>query len=185
MNIRKLSYGLVGVTLLAAALTSCNNTKYADKAKDEAVKYLSGDELLKAERFARQQINYDKYSGEVLSYWDSLLIEAKSKEAYAKGQQLIKDSINGIHYRKDKFKLPLDTVIDDNNIIENAKNEYAKYTNAKEFINARNNEPKRTFFNIPNNLTGTTHYWNLITTSGKQKEAYQKGMADARKELNK
>lgn len=185
MNIRKLSYGLIGATFLASAFVSCSNTKYADKAKDEAVKYLSGDELLKAERFARQQTNYDIYSGEVLSYWDSLLIEAKSKEAYTKGQQLIKDSINGIHYRKEKYKLPLDTIIDESNIIESAKNEYAKYTNAQEFVNARNNEPKAAFFTIPNNMVGTTHYWNLITISSKQKEAYKKGMADARKELNK
>ena len=58
MNIRKLSYGMIGLSMLAGTIASCYDTKYEDKAKAQAVKYLSGDELLKAERFARVQIPF-------------------------------------------------------------------------------------------------------------------------------
>ena len=183
MNIKKISYvGIVGLSMLAGAITSCNETKYENNAKAKAIKYLNGDELLKAERFARQQYNSDQYDGEEIAYWDSLLIEAKAKQAYLEGQQLIRDSVNGIHYKKVKYKAPLDTVMT-SNIIEGSKNEYAKYVSAEEFLKARNNVPHESGVNFANNLVGSTHYWNLITLAGRQNEAYQKGMADARTEL--
>ena len=183
MNIRKLSYGMIGLSMLTGVCSSCINEKYENKAKSQAVKYLNGDELLKAERFARQQYNSDQYNGEAIAYWDSLLVEAKSKQAYLEGQQLIKDSVNGIHHRKAKYKAQLDTVMP-SNIIENSRKEYAKYVSAEEFINARNNAPKdrgRKFGY--NERAASTHYWNLITLAGRQNEAYKKGMSDARKEL--
>lgn len=182
MNIRKVSFGIVTSTLMAGALSGCTETKYEDKAKTQAVKYLNGDELLKAERFASQQVNSDKYNGDAISYWDSLLIEAKSKEAYNKGQQLIRDSVNGIHHRKAKYKAPLDTVMT-SDIIENPRKEYAKYVSAEKFLESRNNAPQEFGVNFANNLVGSTHYWNLITLAGRQNEAYQKGMSDARKEI--
>lgn len=185
MNVSKISYGLVSVALMAGALTSCSETKYEDKAKSEAVKYLRGDELLKAERFANQQTNSDKYSGEAIAYWDSLLIEAKSKEAYIKGQKLIQDSLNGIHYRKNKYRVPLDTIIKNEDIINDTREEYAKYITAEDFIRIRNNAPKDYVSGAYNNMAVSTRYWNLITLAGKQNEAYQKGMADARQELIK
>ncbi len=182
MNIKKVSYGIVGLSMLAGTIASCSDTKYEDKAKAQAVKYLKGDELLKAERFARQQYNPDQYNGNAIVYWDSLLIETKAKQAYIEGQQLIRDSVNGIHYRKTKYKAPLDTVMT-SDIIESPKSEYAKYVSAEKFLESRNNAPQGTGVNFANNLVGSTHYWNLITLAGKQNEAYQKGMADARKEL--
>ena len=103
MNIRKVSFGLLATTLMAGALSGCNEEKYENRAKEQAVKYLRGDELLKAERFAAQQHNYDTYNGDAISYWDSLLILAKAKEAYAKGIQVIKDSTDGKFFRKEKF----------------------------------------------------------------------------------
>ena len=184
MNINKVSYGLVGTVLMGVSLTGCTEPKYENKAKEMAVKYLRGDELLKAERFASQQPNYDKYSGEAITYWDSLLIEAKSKEAYLKGMQVIKDSAEGKFFRKEKFKAPLDTICSDD-FIEKTINEYAKNTSAEDFIKARDNAPASYVSRVNNNMAASAHYWNLITTSGKQKDAYQKGMADARKELKK
>ena len=182
MNIKNVSYSLIGGLMLAGVCASCNEIKYENNAKAKAIKYLSGDELLKAERFARQQDNSDQYNGEGITYWDSLLIEAKAKQAYLEGQQLIRDSINGIHHRKAKYKAPLDTIMK-SDIIESPKNEYAKYVSAEEFLKARNNAPQESGVNFANNLVGSTHYWNLITLAGRQNEAYQKGMADARKEL--
>ena len=182
MNIKKVSYGIVGLSMLAGTLAGCADERYENNAKAKAVKYLNGDELLKAERFARQQYNSDKYNCEAIAYWDSLLIEAKAKQAYHEGQQLIKDSVNGIHHRKAKYKAPLDTVMQ-NDIIENSRKEYAKYVSAEEFLKSRNNAPHENGINLVNDLVGSTHYWNLITLAGKQNEAYRKGMADARKEL--
>ena len=182
MKIKNISLGLIGTTLLTGTFASCSNTKYEDNAKAKAVKYLRGDELLKAERYARQQYNSDQYNGEAIAYWDSLLTEAKAKEAYAQGQQLIRDSINGIHHRKAKYKAPLDTIMT-NDIINSPRNEYAKHVSGEEFIKARDNAPDDYGANFANNLVGSTHYWNLITLAGKQNESYNKGMADTRKEL--
>ena len=185
MNIKKVSYGMIGLSMLAGTVASCSDTKYENKAKAQAVKYLSGDELLKAERFARQQYNSDQYNGEAIAYWDSLLVEAKAKQAYLEGQQLIRDSVNGIHHRKAKYKAPLDTIMT-NDIIGNPRKEYAKYVSAEEFLKSRNNAPNDYDVKLGyNNLVGSTHYWNLITLAGRQNDAYQKGMADARKEISK
>ncbi len=184
MDVRKVSYGFVGAALMAASLTGCTEPKFENKAKEVAIKYLRGDELLKAERFANQQQNYDKYNGEAIAYWDSLLIEAKSKEAYLKGMQVIKDSAEGKFFRKEKFKAPLDTICSEDFIEETSK-EYAKYTSAEEFIKAREKAPDNYVSGAFNNKAASTHYWNLITTTGKQKYAYNKGMVDARNELIK
>ncbi len=172
MNIQKVSYGMIGLSMLAGTVASCSDTKYENK-------------LLKAERFARQQYNSDQYNGEAIAYWDSLLVEAKAKQAYLEGQQLIRDSVNGIHHRKAKYKAPLDTIMT-NDIIGNPRKEYAKYVSAEEFLKSRNNAPNDYDVKLGyNNLVGSTHYWNLITLAGRQNDAYQKGMADARKEISK
>ena len=184
MNIRQVSYSLIGGLMLAGILSGCTESKYESKAKEQAVKYLRGDELLKAERFANLQHNYDKYNGEAITYWDSLLIEAKAKEAYLKGMQIIKDSADGKFFRKEKFKAQLDTICPDN-LIENIKQEYAKYTSAEQFIKARDKAPDNYVSGAYNNLAASTHYWNLITMASKQNEAYKKGMDDARNKLLK
>ena len=184
MNIKQVSYSLIGGLLLAGTMTSCSDNSYEKKAKANAIEYLNGDNLLKAERHARQQHESDTYNAEAVIYWDSLLTEAKVKEAYSKGQQLIRDSLNKNFSRKNKYKMPLDTVINEN-FLGNLKKEYAQYVNAKDFIKARDNAPDDYQYRLVNQLATKTHYWNLITTVGKQNEAYKKGMADARKELNK
>jgi len=183
MNVKQISYGFIGGALMAASLTGCTEPKFENKAKEMAVKYLRGDELLRAERFASQQPNYDKYNGEAVAYWDSLLIAAKAKEAYLRGLQVIKDSADGKFFRKEKFKAQLDTICSDD-LIDDLINEYAKYTNAEEFIKARESAPGSYVSGAYNNKAASTHYWNLIISSGKQKEAYQKGIAAARKDLN-
>ena len=180
MNIKQVSYGLIGSVLMSGALLSCDEKKHADKAKAQAVNYLRGDELLKAERFASQQRNYAGYNGEAVLYWDSLLMDAKAKEAYVKGQQIIRDSVSGKFFRKEKFKAPLDTVITEREVIANSKNEYAQYISGADFVKARENAPEDRLVGFSNDLAGTIHYWNLITISGKQNEAYKKGMADER-----
>ena len=184
MNVKQISYGLLGSLMTLGVCTGCVDEQYSEKAKAQAVKYLKGDELLKAERFANQQYNSDNISGKAVTYWDSLLTEAKAKQAYLEGQQLIRDSIKGIHHRKTKFNAPLDTIIT-NDIIDSPREEYAKYVSAEEFINARNNAPDDYDVKLGyNDFAGSTHYWNLITMAGRQQEAFNKGMADERAKLN-
>lgn len=185
MKVRSVSMMIAGVACLAgmSMCSSCNDSKYEDKAKSQAVKYLSGDELLKAERFAHQQTNYDSYSGEAIEYWDSLLLDAKAKEAYVKGQQLIRDSLNKKHHRKEKFPFSLDTILP-TDVVENAKIEYAKYSTAEDYIKARENAPSNMHLRYYNDRAASTHYWNLITIAGKQREAYNRGMADERAKID-
>ena len=184
MNIKRVSYSLIGGLLLTAPITSCSDDSYEKKAKASAVEYLNGDNLLRAERYARQQQEDDTYNAEAVMYWDSLLTEAKVKEAYVKGQQLIKDSINKNYSRKNKYKMPLDTIIN-NDWLGNLKKEYAKYVNAKDFIKARDNAPDDYQYKLVNQLAAKTHYWNLITAAGKQNEAYQQGIVDERAKIKK
>ena len=183
MSIRQVSYGLLGTAMLFCAVTTgCTNESYKNKAKEQATQYLNGYDLLKAERFEKTQHSSDQISAKEVAYWDSLLIEAKSKDAYLKGQQLIKDSLNGKHYRKEKFKPQLDTIVD-YGLIDNLHKEVSKYATSKDFIKYRNNAPSKD--NYRNEFPYETHYWNLITLAGKQNEAYQKGMADERAKINK
>ena len=186
MNIKQVSYGLIGAAMMTGVFSSCYNTEYEEKAKAQAIKYLNGDQLLKAERYACQQANPDCEDGKAIAYWDSLLTEAKVKEAYAKGQMFVRDSVNRIYHRREKYNPTLDTIFTSSmKISENSRNEYAKYSNAEDFIKARDNAPDDYRMGFYNDKVGKTHYWNLITIAGKQKEAYKKGLADARKELNK
>ena len=182
MNIRQISFNIAGAAMLAGVCTGCSDDSYMNKAKKDATQYINGYDLLKAERHERLQQADDRLSAKEVMYWDSLLIEAKSKEAYAKGQQLIKDSLNGNHYRKEKFIPKLDTIIS-GNLITNQRENVAKLMSAKEFIKYRDNAPQKD--GLANEFPYRTHYWNLITLAGKQNEAYQKGMADERAKINK
>ena len=181
MGIRQVSYSLIGGLLLTGACVGCVNEEYKNKAKSQAVEYLNGYDLLKAERIVEQQKHSDQISGEEIAYWDALLMEAKAKEAYIKGQQMVRDSADGKFFRKNKYHVPLDTVID-GKLVESIEKEYSQYTNAKNFIKARENAPTKN--NRNNEFPYQTHYWNLITIAGKQQEAYNKGAAYERSKLS-
>ena len=185
MSIREVSLGLISTVIMTGAFSSCYEHKYENKAKENAIQYLNkSEDFLKSERIAAKQLNPDLYNGEAIMYWDSLLIEAKSKEAYYKGMQVIKDSSEGKFFRKEKYKAPIDTVVDTSiNLVDQLRNEYARYATTKDFIKARENAPED-FNKGINDLPYSIHYWNMITLSGKQNEAYQRGMVDARQELN-
>ena len=167
---------------MAGTCISCSNEEYKNRAKAQAAEYLNGYDLLRAERYARMQNFSDEISGASIAYWDSLLLEAKYKEAYTKGQQMIRDSAEGKFFRKNKYKADLETIVN-TNVLENVKEEYSKYVDARTFLKQRENAPTKN--NRANEFPYQTHYWNLITIAGKQQEAYNKGANDARKELNK
>ena len=168
--------------MIAGACASCTDYSYRDNAKEKAAKYLNADNLLRAERHETLQHGSDLISSAEINYWDSLLIEAKSKEAYEKGRQLIIDSLAKNYYPKEQFKPNLDTLIS-SDMMAKVKNEFAKYVSAEDFIKYKNNAPVKSN-RFVDELPYKTHYWNLITLSGRQKEAYNKGLSDARLENN-
>lgn len=182
MNVKQISYGLLGSLMTLGVCTGCVDEQYSEKAKAKAVKYLDGNQLLKAERMIHSQRADDSTPAAEVEYWDSLLIEAKAKEAYIKGQQMVRDSADGKFFRKTKYQANLDTIIS-NNLIDNLQKEYSNYTNAENFIELRENSPKGKH-GMQNELPYQTHYWNLITMAGRQQEAFNKGMADERAKLN-
>ena len=182
MNVKQISYGILGGLMLAGVCTSCVDETMRDKAKAKAVKYLDGNQLLRAERGTLSQHADDRISGEEVAYWDSLLIEAKAKEAYVKGQQMVRDSAEGKFFRKAKYQAKLDTIIP-SGLIDNIKKEYSNYTNAEDFIKMRENAPSEKH-GMDNELPYQIHYWDLITMAGKQREAYEKGAADERAKIN-
>ena len=182
MNVKQISYGVIGSLILSYGLTSCSDNRYRNKAKQDAIEYLSGADLIKAEKYAKEQYPDDIMPSNAVAYWDSLLIEAKAKEAYLKGVQMVKDSAAGKPFRKEEFTQKLDTVVPLGFLNETIES-YSKYTTAKEFIDKRNNSPAKE--GLENEFPYETHYWNLITMTAKQQEAFNKGAADARKELLK
>lgn len=178
---------MLGLTLTTGitTLTGCAEKRYTNKAKNEAVKYLNGYELLRAERAVRNQNGTDWRETPNVVYWDSLLTEAKIKRAYAEGQQLIRDSADGKFFRKPKFELDLDTMITDTNLAENIKKEFACMVSAEEFIRHRNNQPNsHSPFSILEN-PNEIKYWNYITERNRLKEAFENGMKAERKLVNK
>lgn len=180
MNIRRISYGLVAAATMLAGGTSCNYS-YRDKAKADAMKYLSGTELIQAEHYASQQPSYEKESSERIAYWNSILANDKAQEAYALGRQMVKDSVEGKNFERPDYTLKLDTIITQEKLVNDIKNKVAEYHTAEEFKEYRENEPNNFhFMQLPNQ----THYWNLIANQGLCKEEFEKGAADMRKELS-
>lgn len=182
MNIRQISYSLFGAFMFAGALSGCTDSSYKENAKEKAVKYLNGNELLRAEIYASKQKSEDGISSAEVNYWDSLLIDAKSKESYLKGLQFVKDSVNKKFYKREKYRQKFDTIVP-NNFIDSLKKEVANYKSAEEYIKLRNNAPKKDSY--ANEFPQETHYWNLIRLKAEQKEAYNKGANEARKEILK
>lgn len=180
MNIRHISYGLIAAATMLAGGTSCNYS-YRDKAKADAMKYLSGTELIQAEHYASQQPSYEKESSERIAYWNSILANDKAQEAYALGRQMVKDSVEGKNYERPDYTPKLDTIITQENLVDNIKSEVAEYHTAEEFKEYRENEPNNFHFTQRPNQT---YYWNLISTQGLCKEAFEQGAADMRKELS-
>lgn len=181
MNISAISKTLIAPIVLLGA-TACTNLKSGEKAKSEALQYLSATELLKAEEQAKNIPHQNDCSNnrEIL-YWDSILTANKAKEAYQKGSQMYKDSLEGKDFEKTEYKMPLDTIINDgsNTILKNLRMQCAKYYTASEFNELRNNVPDDIGINLwltDNYSPNRVHFWNLITRCGKQRKAFEEGM---------
>ena len=182
MKVHQIYTYALGLTMLAGLNISCTDDSYLNNAKKESVKYLNGNDLLKAERHAKRQKDSERPKSSTVNYWDSLLIEAKAQEAYVKGRQYVQDSVNGKIYRKEKYIPKLDTLIE-YNFYNRLPEEYARYVSAEEFLKARENVPENNLFIYDSPYQ--VHYWNLITQAGRQREAYNRGAEDMRQKLLK
>lgn len=178
MYIKQISYAILGVAMLAC--TSGCTKQYVDRAKEQAVEYLSGDEYLKAKNYSEKQNSNNSFSAKAVNYWDNILIKAKSQEAYLKGQQMVKDSAEGKQYSEQSYPLKLDTIFPES-CIDKSKADCAQYVDAKILMEYEKRAPKGAGF--ISSFPGIVHYWNMIRMTGEQREAYEKGKADMRQAL--
>ena len=173
-----------------AALTSCADAGIAEKAKQNAIPYLTAKELLEAENTVKI-IDGSTDAGYVhqVTYWDSILAEHKIKDAYYDGKKYAIDAYNGLNPEKKEYPLSLSKPMFEVNahdvtvIKENLKNQVAEYLSAKEFNNLRDNEPSslRDFGNV--DFFNDAKFWNDIRNTFRQREAFDKGVKDANDSL--
>ena len=191
MNLRVNTIKTGVVAAAMAALTSCADAGIAEKAKQNAIPYLTAKELLEAENTVKI-IDGSADAGYVhqVTYWDSILAEHKIKDAYYDGKKYAIDAYNGLNPEKKEYPLSLSKPMFEVNahdftvIKENLKNQVAEYLSAKEFNNLRDNEPgslrdygKVDFFN-------DAKFWNDIRNTFRQRGAFDKGVKDAKDSLN-
>lgn len=186
MKVLSISKSLVVPCFLLLA-SGCTN-EAEQKAKETATKYLTGTELLQAENnsYKLPTVTDNQYNNQVL-YWDSIVTAAKAKEAYIRGGQMVKDSLAGKDYRKPEYKMPIDTVVLQTiyEITNGLEAECAKYYNANELLNLRNQKPKLEQSLRESSSPQVIHYWNLLTRTGEERKAFNAGAEAERAKLNK
>lgn len=190
MNLRVNTIKTGVVAAAMAALTSCADAGIAEKAKQNAIPYLTAKELLEAEKTA-STLDGSTDAGYVhqVTYWDSILAEHKIKDAYYDGKKYAIDAYNGLNPEKKEYPLSLSKPMFEVNahdviaIKENLKNQVAEYLSAKEFNNLRDNEPSslRDFGNV--DFFNDAKFWNDIRNTFRQREAFDKGVKDANDSL--
>ncbi len=190
MNLRVNTIKTGVVAAAMAALTSCADSGIAEKAKQNAIPYLTAKELLEAENTVKT-IDGSTDAGYVhqVTYWDSILAEHKIKDAYYDGKKYAIDAYNGLNPEKKEYPLSLSKPMFEVNahdftvIKENLKNQVAEYLSAKEFNNLRDHEPGllRDFGNV--DFFNDAKFWNDIRNTFRQREAFDKGVKDANDSL--
>ena len=191
MNLRVNTIKTGVVAAAMAALTSCADAGIAEKAKQNAIPYLTAKELLEAENTVKI-IDGSVDAGYVhqVTYWDSILAEHKIKDAYYDGKKYAIDAYNGLNPEKKEYPLSLSKPMFEVNtsdvtvIIENLKNQVAEYLSAKEFNNLRDNEPSslRDFGNV--DFFNDAKFWNDIRNTFRQREAFDKGVKEVNDSLS-
>ena len=189
LRINTIRTGVVAAAM--AALTSCADAGIAEKAKQNAIPYLSAKELLEAEKTA-STLDGSTDAGYVhqVTYWDSILAEHKIKDAYYDGKKYAIDAYNGLNPEKKEYPLSLSKPMFEVNaydvivIKENLKNQVAEYLSAKEFNNLRDNEPSslRDFGNV--DFFNDAKFWNDIRNTFRQREAFDKGVKEVNDSLS-
>lgn len=179
-------------TMLALATIACKKQDLDKEAEKRAIHHLTGLEYLQAQE-REEELKLREHSeanySENLAYWDSLRIEALANKAYRDGYKMVLDSAANKKYKKVSYGMPVDTTFNANakEIRQNVIKDVAKNVSGAKLYAYTENEPKiknkylafkRQFGDIC-----VMHYYNLLTAVGKQREAYQKGAADAREKV--
>lgn len=170
-------------TVFALSAVSC--VDYRDKAREKALPYLTGTELLQADSCCEKQGSQSGGSrNREIMYWDSINAEGRAKEAYLKGFLMVKDSAAGKEYSRPDYKMPImqKVDIDADEITAKQIFEAASRMDAKTLDKCNKNKPCKSTDDAlasPNDV----HYYGLLMIAGKEREAFEKGAADARADL--
>ena len=81
MKIKQISAGILGACMVVG-VGSCEHKATLSKPREELKKYITPEELRKADETIWQLPNSNKVFSPRIAYWDSLLIESKIKKAY-------------------------------------------------------------------------------------------------------
>jgi len=180
--------------LIAGATNACVEVgvNYRTQSQSNAAKYLSGKEFLDAKKHVIENNLYNATSKsfgleEEVYYLDSLLTEAKAKEAYFKGMQMVKDSVDGKPYHRPEFKIPVDTTFEnispkDDGYTRAILDELAEYKTGREMEEIIKEMPGTIHGRWETECPELIHYFNTLASIGAQKEAFNKGV-DAQKAL--
>ncbi len=187
MKIQKLS-AAVGTLFIAAA---CHNEKPkvflppVERAYEYACRNLSRDEIQILDRNAEKQImDYTSDVSDKIVYWDSAYAVKRVAQAFERGKQYIKDSINGKNYPEPKFHIPFDTVINrlarGSLIVSDTKHRLSELCSPEEIFKLYQNEPPSKPYNILYSEKATqknhlTHYYSIIGMKAAERQAFIDG----------
>lgn len=176
MNVKNLSIGMVGA-LLTLGPASCVNNGNINKPREELKKYMTSAELAEADKVVWRLSHQDDAYSDKIVYWNSLLIESKSKKAYLEGQKMIQDSLAGKPYIKPKFEYPIKNEIHSSGEILRKKliHEFSKNIKLRNLASYIKNEPPISSGIFSKGSPNKVHYFYQILSVARQKDAFEKG----------
>ena len=185
MNVNAVKTGFLG-SVFAIAAVSCDSPQERGRQeiRNKALPYLSGKEVYLTDSISKGYSgSYGSANSPRIVYWDSIIADGKAKEAYSKGFQMIRDSAAGKEVIRPEYTMPINQRIsrNANKIVENLKQEAASMRNGEEFNKLLEKEPNLDFVSLIS--PRYVHYYGLLIRTGKEREAFNKGAEDARKEL--
>lgn len=186
MKIKQISAGILGACMVVG-VGSCEHKATLSKPREELKKYITPEELRKADETIWQLPNSNKIFSPRIAYWDSLLIESKIKKAYLDGAQMVKDSAAGKEYNKPNFELPFDKKVYSSGVVlrRNIMRELSQTMSARELGELVKNEPPLSSDFVSDNSPNKVHYFYQLLSAAKQKEAFNQGANAERTKFNK
>lgn len=198
LSLNNIKTGLMASVVALSAVSCVDGSPRAqlsDKAKNNAIEYLTDEEYLQAESNSNHES--PTYPNKLVNYWDSINTEYKVKRAYLEGAQMVRDSITGKYYQKPEYTMPLE--LDYGNysndsyrrFVKKIINEVAANVDAKTINQLIKNQPKiyssEALLDNWINKKGwkALHFWNNIVSTGKQRKAFDDGANAERVKLNK
>lgn len=186
MKIKQISAGVLGACMVVG-VGSCEHKATLSKPREELKKYITLEELKKADETMWQLSDgYNAYSPRI-AYWDSILVEAKAQKAYVDGVQMVKDSVSGKKYNKPDFELPFDKKVYGSGTFlrHSIMRELSKTIPTSELNELEKKEPPLSSDFVNDNSPSKVHYFYQLLSVAKQKEAFEKGANAERIKIQK